>query len=183
MTDSVAADRDKEASGRDCRPRGRKEDYAIRDKYEGLSFDRSLKGPSATSRVLGVGHRLFDAALADAEAAPVSVAVATGLDAPLLIASVEDEVTGTGASIRRIIVGVTRVSGQVVVLRDWELLLRLNKLAARSGGDNAPADGERFDAVVRELKSVLNTQLKAQVPSMYRPATWPEILLLPSASQ
>ena len=40
--------------------------YAVRDKYEGLVFDRDLRGTNAASRVLGVGHTLFDIALDEA---------------------------------------------------------------------------------------------------------------------
>lgn len=107
-------------------------DYAIKDKYEGLSFDRNLKGPLAAARILGVGHRLFDLALADAALIPVTAAAVPGLDAPLLIVSVEDEVTGTGASVQRVILGISEANGVVAILRDWELLLKLNRLKTRA---------------------------------------------------
>src|SRR5205085_11095584 len=69
--------------------------YAVREKYEGLVFDRSLRGMNAASRVLGVGHILFEIALDEARNLPVGVTLVEGIAAPLLIVSVEDEVTGT----------------------------------------------------------------------------------------
>jgi len=156
-------------------------DYAIKDKYEGLSFDRSLKGPSATARVLGVGHRLFDLALVDAAGSPVTAAVIPGLDAPLLIVSVEDEVTGTGASVQRIILGLTAESGGVSVLRDWELLLKLNGLPLRTS-TAAESASEADSTDIEPLMATLKAKLGAMVPSMYRPSAWPEVLLVPGRS-
>lgn len=155
-------------------------DYAIKDKYEGLSFDRSLKGPTATARVLGIGHRLFDAAITHALAAPVNAAVVAGLDAPLLIVSVEDEVTGTGASVQRIILGVAQSEQGVTILRDWELLVNLNSLATRSP-PGAARTGEHKYISIEPMMSALAAELRANVPSMYRPSAWPELLLVPAS--
>ena len=157
-------------------------DYAIREKYEALSFDRALRGPAAAAKVLGVGHRLFDAAIGDALASPICAAVVAGLQTPLLVASVEDEVTGTGASVQRIVVGLTRQADQVCVLRDWELLLRLNSLNVRNSTtvDVTNAQGRAFVAEVQELMTALDGQLNVQAPNMYRPAAWPMLLLTPA---
>jgi SNF2 family DNA or RNA helicase len=156
-------------------------DYAIKDKYEGLTFDRSLKGPLATTRVLGVGHRLIDLALTDAAAAPVTAAAVSGLDAPLLIVSVEDEVTGTGASVQRIMFGVSVEAGGFSVLRDWELLLKLNGLSLRTATAPegvAPVDSTEIEPVM----AALSAKLQAMIPSMYRPSAWPEVLLVPTGA-
>jgi hypothetical protein len=52
------------------------------------------------------------------------------LTAPLLIVTVEDEVTGTGALVHRLIFGVTEKDWRVEIFRDWELLQVLNTLVA-----------------------------------------------------
>jgi hypothetical protein len=154
-------------------------DYAIKDKYDGLTFDRSLKGPSATARVVGVGHRLFDLALTDAAAIPVSTAAVPGLDAPLLIVSVEDEVTGTGASVQRIILGISVDAAGISVLRDWELLLKLNQMSLRTSiASEVVARSDSLE--IEPLLAALKTKLGTMVPSMYRPSAWPEVLLVPS---
>ena len=152
-------------------------DYAIKDKYEGLSFDRTLKGPLAAARILGVGHRLFDLALADAALMPLTAAAVPGLDAPLLIVSVEDEVTGTGASVQRVILGISEANGVVAILRDWELLLKLNRLKIRANFD-AKSDSTE----IAPLMAALAGNLAIMVPSMHHPSAWPELLFVPEAS-
>lgn len=107
--------------------------YALRDKYEGLVFDRSLRGTNAASRVLGVGHHLFDVALEDAQGVPARLARVDGLCGPLLIITVEDEVTGTGTLVHRLIFGVMEKETKIEILRDWELLQALNALTLSIG--------------------------------------------------
>jgi ERCC4-related helicase len=158
----------------------RKRSYALRDKYEGLVFDRSLRGTNSASRVLGVGHPLFDIALEDARDVSARVACAAGLTAPLLIVSVEDEVTGTGALVHRLIFGVTQDNGNGKVLRDWELLQVLNDVSAR-GSSNGSFEPSLVKEVVNNLKKALDADLTARAPTFRRPSSWPEMLLLPDA--
>ena len=155
--------------------------YALRDKYEGLVFDRSLRGTNAASRVLGVGHLLFDIALEEARNLPSSVACVDGLAAPLLIVTVEDEVTGTGALVHRLIFGVTEKEGKAEVLRDWELLQLLNSVTLRNAGRPAEAGSAVVEqsAVVARLQQAFDADLGARAPTLHRPVSWPELLLLP----
>ena len=80
----------------------RSRSYAIRDKYRGLVFDRGLRGANATSRVLGVGHALFDVALEEARNLPVNLARVEGLKAPLLVVKVEERGNRDGDSRRQL---------------------------------------------------------------------------------
>jgi hypothetical protein len=155
--------------------------YALRDKYEGLVFDRSLRGTNAASRVLGVGHLLFDIALEEARNLPSSFARADGLAAPLLVVTVEDEVTGTGALVHRLIFGVTERDGEAEVLRDWELLQLLNAVALKSAGRPAESDPSVVErsSVIARLKQAFDGDLLAWAPTLRRPVSRPEILLLP----
>jgi SNF2 family DNA or RNA helicase len=153
--------------------------YALRDKYDGLVFDRSLRGTNAASRVLGVGHLLFDIALEEARSLPVSFACVSGLASPLLVVTVEDEVTGTGALVHRLVFGVTEAEGKIVVLRDWELLRLLNTLLPRSPSLDAPAAIEVEETVGR-LKKALDADLPSHAPTLRRPNSWAEMLLIPS---
>ena len=95
-------------------------------------FDCSLRGANAASRGLGIGHPLFDIALDDAHDVPVRVASVDGLSGPLLIIAVEDEVTGTGSLVHRLIFGVAEKEAKIEVLRDWELLQATNALTLKS---------------------------------------------------
>ena len=151
--------------------------WAFRDKYEGLVFDRDLRGSSAASRVLGVGHILLDTALAEARGLSATIAVVAGLDAPLLITSVEDEVTGTGGLVYRIIFGTTEKGGEAAMLRDWELLRVLNGLSA--GGAEVKPQWENWASEASRLKSAFDLELTTRAAMMQRPAAWSEILLVP----
>jgi ERCC4-related helicase len=155
--------------------------YALREKYEGLVFDRSLRGTNATSRVLGVGHLLFDIALDEGRNLPSRFARVDGLSTPLLVVSVEDEVTGTGALVHRLIFGVMEKEGEAEVLRDWELLQLLNGVVLRSAGTPAETDPSAVEqsSVVARLKQAFDAELGARAPTLLRPVSWPEIFLLP----
>jgi ERCC4-related helicase len=152
--------------------------YALRDRYEGLVFDRSLRGANGASRVLGIGHHLFDIALEDALDVPARFAWIEGLSAPLLIASVEDEVTGTGSLIHRLVFGVTERESKIEILRDWELLQVLNAFTVRSSL-NQRTLGEKTKPVFERLKVAFDAHLSTRVSIFRKPVSWPEMLLLP----
>jgi len=153
--------------------------YALRDKYEGLVFDRNLRGPNAASRVLGVGHLLFDIALDEARNLPSSFACVDGLVAPLLVVTVEDEVTGTGALVHRLIFGITEKEGKAEVLRDWELLQVLNAHLPKSSPGGATVDLDAGPTVER-LKKAFDADLSLHAPTLHRPVSWSEMLLIPN---
>lgn len=156
--------------------------YAVRARYEGLVFDRSLRGEHAASRVLGVGHTLFDAALDEARGLSVRVAAVDGIDAPILIVSVEDEVTGTGSLMHRMIFGVTDRDGHPRPVRDWELLHLLNgiRLKSADSGSKPLMTNERLTAIVKRLDTAFATSLSNHAPMFRRPISWPEILMVPA---
>ena len=150
--------------------------YAVRDKYSGLVFDRGLRGTNAASRVLGVGHILFDIALEEAQRLPANVAYVDGLSGPLLIVTVQDEVTGTGSLVHSLIFGVTERDGNITVMRDWEILQILKDIVPKSSPDNVlPTTAAK--ATVDRLKKAFDADLSTHAPTMNRPVSWPEILL------
>jgi ERCC4-related helicase len=151
--------------------------YALRDKYDGLVFDRDLRGPNAASRVLGVGHLLFDIALEEARNLPARVACVDGLIAPLLVVTVEDEITGTGALVHRLIFGVTEKQGKAEVLRDWELLQALNTCLPRRSQGGAIIDLAAAQTAER-LKKAFDANLSSHAPALRRPVSWSEMLMI-----
>jgi hypothetical protein len=97
----------------------------------------------------------------------------------LLIVAVEDEVTGTGALVHRLILGVTETEGKINVLRDWELLQALNTLVPRSHSkEDVPAAIE-IGEVAGRLKTALDADLSTHAPTLRRPNSWPEMLFIP----
>ena len=137
----------------------------------------------ATSRILGVGHVLFDTALDEARRLPVNLAEVEGLSAPLLIVSVEDEVTGTGAMLQRVIFGITERAGKVIILRDWELLDALNSISLKSASSAAKGchDLDTAGTVASRLKDAFDLHLSAHASALVRPVSWTELLLIPTA--
>jgi len=151
--------------------------YALRDKYEGLVFDRNLRGANVASRVLGIGHPLFDIALDDAHDIQARVASVDGIRGPLLIIVVEDEVTGTGSLVHRLIFGVRETETTIEVLRDWELLQLVNTLTAKSPlGAGAATEGA--EPVIERLKRAFDAELSSHAPTLRRPVSWPDMLFV-----
>ncbi|WP_245494037.1 DEAD/DEAH box helicase [Rhizobium leguminosarum] len=155
--------------------------YALRDKYEGLVFDRSLRGANAASRVLGIGHPLFDIALDDAQDISARAVSVEGLGNPVLILAVEDEVTGTGSLVHRLIFGVTETDGKIEVLRDWELLQAMNALTVKSPPGAGPM-AETAETVIARLKRAFDVDISSHASTLRRPMSWPEMLFLPCAA-
>ncbi len=158
-----------------------KADYALADRYEGMIFDRNAKlGRAGPTRLIGVGHKLFDAALSKGERLNGVLARCARLDRPVLIASIEDEVTGQNRSVTRLIAGARlEADGSVIVLRDWELLRALN-LVGRSDTDSR----DQLDSQdLAETESVLFHAIELAAPEigemLTRPRVRSEILLLP----
>jgi hypothetical protein len=107
----------------------RKKDFALLPRYENLVFDRKLKGRDAAQRILGVGHRVFDAAFREADLLDTQIAVVAGLEQPLFLYEVWDRITGTGSQLAHVLVGVSiRYDSSMHLLRDWEVIQAINSL-------------------------------------------------------
>ncbi|MCY4541015.1 MAG: SNF2-related protein [Rhodobacteraceae bacterium] len=158
-----------------------KRSYVLRDKYDGLVFERGLPGQNSTSRVLGIGHSLFDVALGEAKELLAFLSCVDGLEGPLLILKVEDEITGTGALVDSLIFGVAERSGDIQVLRDWELLTELNCLKATELASTKPTARQTKELVDR-LKASFDRKVSDYVQDMKRPVSWAEMLLVPSTT-
>jgi hypothetical protein len=109
-------------------------DPAVRREYRNLSFDRTLRTRDAAVRVVGVGHKALDKALEQAASRSASVASISEADLSRAISvfRIRDRITGQSTGVRAVIVGVEHgEDGTLTLTRDWELLIRLNRLPAR----------------------------------------------------
>jgi len=107
-------------------------DIAVAERYEGLLFAREEPGGSDVERdIAGVGHRVVNAALGSAEKLDSAFAVVPGLEAPIALFLVRDQVTDAATSVRRVLVGVRGTPGSFKLMKDWEVVHAINKLAAR----------------------------------------------------
>lgn len=157
-------------------------DYAIQDRYKGLIFDRSAKlaGRDAPIRLVGVGHALFDRALRDGEEREAYIAICARLETPLLVASIADEVTGQGHSIHRIVVGAWQSSdGAVHLLRDWELLQRLNTIGRSDISGSSKTDLGALEPLLEQLIRGLEAEASNIAEAMTQPIVRGELMLLP----
>ena len=101
-----------------------------------------MRSDHSLTRLVGVGHPLLDRAISHSMDQPVFLSRARGISAPLLVAQVEDEITGTGATVHRIVVGIHGTGDKAVALRDWELLMRLNELEPIENAEHSPSPAE-----------------------------------------
>ncbi|WP_336977375.1 DEAD/DEAH box helicase [Altererythrobacter fulvus] len=157
------------------------EDYAMQDRYKGLLFDRNarLGNGEGPVRLVGVGHTLFDRALKEGENLQSALATCTRLPAPLLIASVEDQVTGQDHSVTRIILGAWRDNAaQVHILRDWEVLQLLNTLGRSDSPKPPEIDISQMRALEADLLDAMSQSLPTVADMMTRPGIRSELMLL-----
>ena len=98
--------------------------------YQDMVFRREVRGRDAARRVLGVGHKVMNAALRQAldNTATVATLPADTLSQPLVVYRVRDRLTGEQRSVRTVILAVeisAEVTGADVVLKDWSFLKSL----------------------------------------------------------
>ncbi|MES2846565.1 MAG: helicase-related protein [Pseudomonadota bacterium] len=126
-------------------------DLDLKSRYDGLTFDRDLAPKEQMNRMMGIGHSLVDKLLEHAVNQPVFAAYLKDLENTILLARVEDELTGTKATVHRIVLGVQH--GQSAILRDGELLSLLNRC---TGLEAAPTElSVEHAATLRELSMQL----------------------------
>jgi len=102
-------------------------DPAIQRDYQLMHFNRYQRDRDTMQRLLGVGHKLFDAALLQAMNFTANVSVLPNLETALFIFILTDRVTGKNFNIKQAVFGVSiDLSYQATILKDWELLETLN---------------------------------------------------------
>ena len=109
--------------------------FGIKKEYQNQIFSRD---PGEGENVLGVGFKLFDKALEQAKNLDCSVCCNSGVDAPLLIWSVHDQLTDHAGEKQCSFYGIQLDAENKIieVLPDWKLLLVLNTLKYNNQGDN-----------------------------------------------
>ena len=142
---------------------------AIKREYSGMVFDRKTKLDSS-SDLMGVGHPLVTRAIKQAERFTGTVAIARGLDRPVLVLQISDRVTDGGAHVQEVLVGMAAQGDGYELLRDWQLLLLLNEL---STSDCEGSLAEASEAV----KWIQNAKMAVakHVPELDLPFAVPDI--------
>ncbi len=152
----------------------------VKPRYDDVHFERKPSSPKKGT-ILGVGSRLFDAALEQACRLPETyAAVADGPETSLLLVfRCYDRITGNLAQPKAIICGVIREAEGVRILKDWQVLQMLNELAstlrplADSESIAAPAHPANAEILIRA-----EALLREALPSLDLPFRQPELELL-----
>ncbi|AML53632.1 helicase SNF2 [Falsihalocynthiibacter arcticus] len=159
-------------------PEDWRRDPDLRARYEGLHLDRNRGAGEHVSTVMGVGHALFDRTLKETAIFDSHVARTRGLSAPLILVRIEDEVTGTGATTHSIVLGLKCDELEPVILRDWQLLIELNKLKPETEKGH-PATGFEQNAIDNAWQSFV-TNIDDMPLDFRRPKATLSLVLLPS---
>ena len=149
----------------------------LHDRYDDLVFDRTLPADQAMNRLLGVGHPLIDRAITACREQETFLAHVKGLDGPMVVATVEDEITGTSETVHRIILGVgQKADGSLVVLQDWEALQILNDVRPTKGPSGVLTVEET--TALQCLTSSFDSMVSGLAPPFRRPKITPLLALL-----
>lgn len=158
-----------------------RQQVGVRAEYEGLHFDRQVKGNEPTARIVGVGHKVMDLAIKDAiESEACLGSLPSGvIAAPLAVFSVADSVTTGGALVRSSVVAVEGGDSDRRLLRDWELLERLNVIANGRGFRRATTSAPVADQAALELAVARARELlDRQMPSLQLSYAVPAVSLI-----
>jgi hypothetical protein len=154
-------------------------ELGVQPSYREMVFDRGLRTPNAVQRVLGVGHKVIDQALADARARSACAALLSPgtLARPLCLFLVTDRVTSSGGNVRSVAVGVEGSPGNgLSLLGDAALVQRLNDLLADRTLRRAqpvPSDADRAGA--RGLLEEAIGVVQRELPRLDLPFRVPEV--------
>ena len=151
-----------------------KDDFTISavDRFN-LLFAREPR-PKNEEDVAGVGQRVVDRAVLDAVNLPAAFGAVLGLPGSIFVFAVRDRITGADGPIRTVVVGA-RFSddGAWTLLRDWELMLYLNRLADKPRSP-VLADGHPTHDVA-DLMTPARQYVESQVDALELPFTLPAI--------
>jgi hypothetical protein len=155
---------------------------AMRSKYSDVIIQRESDKKIPSDRVLGVGHVVIDEALRQATRLTASVAGITSkvLQHPIIVFRIIDKVTTQSSNVRSSIVAIEFETGSSPrVLRDWELIQKLNHLLEkRTLARDAAVERSVDSEVSEELESKGRELVRSQIHDLDLPFGVPDVQLL-----
>lgn len=138
----------------------------LKPNYEGMTFDRNLRGKDDVKRILGIGHKVLDQAVEQAIKQPVFVGNVhpTALAVPIIVARVTDRVTGKSSPVKSVVVGVVQSDqgDRWTFLRDWEIVQRLNEVMSNTvnfrKSCKPPEDRAEIESALDRAKAVIQDE-------------------------
>ena len=157
-------------------------ELGIRKKYEGLVFDRTISGRHAAESVIGVGHKVFDKALSNADDPSISLAYVPGNSETLIIFSIYDQVTEQSGHVKKAVAGVQCSFDLPLenwgLLKDWHVVNWLNGIEYQSGDEEViPEKPEALEQLVVQAEEMLKQNLEKLGLPFEMPVARPVILL------
>lgn len=141
-------------------------------KYDDMIFEREAPGGKTAEKVLGVGHRVFNKALRVASEYPVSLTFSKDIRFPLIIFQIFDRITDQSGHMRQAIVGLERNNLDCWnILRDWEVLERLNGIRAKGKVTEEP---EVQTGMLMEIMQEASERIAAGIEGFNFPFRVPE---------
>lgn len=153
----------------------------FKPRYDNLVFDRQISRAQPLNQLLGVGHPLIDRAVAELSAESCYLGRARGLDGPAILVRVEDEVTGTDATVHEVVVAAEiRQDGSATVRKDWEMLLRVNDFEPHANEADVPTSSELV--AIDELLDWIAEQVPLLSLPFRRPRVTAALAMLPATA-
>jgi SNF2 family DNA or RNA helicase len=108
-------------------------DIGVRQSYDEMVFNRSLKGKQASQKILGIGQKVMQQAMKQAKSfsACITALPYSLLEKPICVFRTFDRVTGGDNTVRSAVIGVEMDPSDAhhhLVLQDWEVLQKMNRI-------------------------------------------------------
>ena len=142
----------------------------VRPRYDNMVFERQHRGKDAVHKILGVGHNLVDQAIRHAKSGTASLAALPEnvLNNPLAVFRINDQITTSSSPVRAIVAGIefdpqNPTSNRL--LKDWQLVERLNQMSEHRGVRRAKAVVPEADTTLiadsaRQAEEYLKTKFE-----------------------
>ncbi len=137
-----------------------KKTIGVRNEYSDIAFERDSEKKHKLKNIFGVGHVLVDLAINQALNIRDSICTVSNTDLKntLYIIKVRDRVTDTGESIRFLVFGLMKQEDGWKILRDWELILKLNPIVMKYQYHRKKYVAKQdTDVYLREIKEAMDT--------------------------
>lgn len=131
---------------------------AILSEYSGMFFDRKQTTQTSSENLLGVGHKLVDTALQQAQQLEASLAIIPSdrLEVPLLACRVFDRVTTELGQQPAVTCGIQVYPDHHHVVSDWQLLQQLNSLSPYSLDRMTTKQMTLDDKIIERLPQIIS---------------------------
>jgi superfamily II DNA or RNA helicase len=150
----------------------------VRRRYEGLVFSREVDGRHASESVIGVGHKVFDQAMQQAQAQQVSFCYLPETHESMILFQLYDQITEKSGHVREVVAGVRLGLGQPVesweLVGDWRVIEWLNELPSLVDEvAEIAAEKQALEATVESARTLVEANIGSLDLPFIKPAVRP----------